>query len=251
MSRTLKLVEHLAAQGRKYQQRGLVAQASRAWNRLIGMRDLPQPLAEEAQKRLAEIHLERRHYARARRNLTAALTHQPDNPHYHYLLATAIEADDRCDPERALTHYRQAVHLDPGQTKYLCSLGLLALELRYSEEGLACLRRALSLAPDDFDVIRKVVEGLQEENPEEAKEILRLCRFRHARDARFTKLWSDFHFHCLRAEQARRRRAIPEQNGPTLLPFLRVETGDKTRRDSPSRPARPHFIVPRPDKKHA
>ena len=251
MSRTLNLVEHLAAQGRKYQEHGLLPQARQTWNKLIGLRDLPGPLAEEAQKRLAEIHLERRHYARARRSLTCALTHQPDNPHYHFLMATAIEADDRCDPEKALTHYRQAVHLTPGNTKYLCSLGLLALDLGYVEEGLVCLRRALSLAPDDFEVISKVVEGLQEEKPEEAKEILRLARFRHARDSRFTKLWSDFHFHCLRVQQERKRKNIPEQDGPTLLPFIRVETGPKVRRDSPSRPVRPHFIVPRPDRKHA
>jgi tetratricopeptide (TPR) repeat protein len=250
MSRKLNLVEHLAAQGRKYQDHGLFPQARQTWTRLIGLRDLPGALAEEAQKRLAEIHLERRHYARARRSLTAALAHQPDHPHYHFLLATAIEADDRCDPEKALTHYRQAVHLAPGQPKYLCSLGLLALELGYAEEGLACLRRALSLAPDDFEVISKVVEGFQEEKPEEAKEILRLARFRYAHDPRFTKLWSDFHFHCLRVRQESKRQNIPEQ-GPTLLPFIRVETGKKVRRDSPSRPVRPHFIVPQPDKKHA
>jgi tetratricopeptide (TPR) repeat protein len=251
MSRTLNLVEHLAAQGRTYQQHGLVHQAKKTWSKLIGLRDLPRPIAEEAQKRLADIYLEGRHYARARRNLTAALTHQPDNPQYHFLLASAIEADDRCDPEKALTHYRQAVHLDPGQTKYLCALGLLALELGYAEEGLVCLRRALSLAPDDLEVIGKVVEGLQEENPEEAKEILRSARFRHARDARFQKLWSDFHFHCLRLQQERQRKAVPEQAGPTLLPFVRVETGDKVRRDSPSRPARPHLFLPITDKKHA
>jgi tetratricopeptide (TPR) repeat protein len=251
MSRTLNLVEHLAARGRKYQERGLLPQASRTWSKLAGLRDLPGAIAEEAQKSLAEIHLDCRRYARARRTLTAALTHQPDNAHYHFLLASAIEVDERCDPEKALTHYRQAVQLDAGRPKYLCSLGLLALDLGYIEEGLDCLRRALALAPDDFDVISKVVEGFQEENPEEAKEILRLARFRHARDARFTKLWSDFHFHCLRVEQARKQKNIPEQEGPTLLPFVRVEGGNKVRRDSPSRPARPHIFIPRPDKKHA
>ncbi len=251
MSRTLNLVEHLAAQGRKYQQRGLVPEAANAWSKLIRLRDLPAAIAEEAQQRLAEIHLGRRHYARARRNLTAALTQQPDNPHYHFLLAGAIEADDRCDPEKALSHYRQAVRFDPEKPDYLCALGLLALDLGYSGEGLASLRRALALAPDDFHLISQVVEGLQQENPEEAREILRSARFRHARDARFSKLWSDFHFHCLRVEQERKRRAIPEQNGPTLLPFVRLETGDTIRRDSPSRPVRPHFILPQPDKKHA
>jgi tetratricopeptide (TPR) repeat protein len=251
MSRTLKLVEHLAAQGRKYQAHGLAPEASRAWNKLIRLREVPPPIAEEAQKRLAEIHLDRGHYARARRNLTAALTHQPENPHYHFLLASAIEADDKADPEKALTHYRQAVHFDPGNARYLCGLGLLALELGYAGEGVACLRRALALAPDDLEVIRKVVEGLQQDNPEEAGEVLRTARFRHGRDPRFTKLWSDFHFHCLRAEQERKRRDIPGQAGPTLLPFVRVEAGDTIRRDPPSRRARPHFIVPHPDKKHA
>ena len=130
-------------------------------------------------------------------------------------------------------------------------MGLLALDLGYGGEGLACLRRALSLAPDDLDVIRTVVEGLQDENPQEAREVLHLARFRQGRDARFAKLWSDFQFHCLRAEQERQRKHIPEQAGPTLLPFVRVETGENVRRDPPTRRVRPHFILPHPDKKHA
>jgi tetratricopeptide (TPR) repeat protein len=255
MSKTLNLVERLLARGRKFQQLGLEQEAARCWDRLAGLSQLPPEVAREAQTQLAEIHLDRGRFARARRHLSAALLSQPGNSHFHYLLAKAIEADDRGDRNRALHHYRQAIDLDPEQPHYLCRFGLLALELGQTEDGLKSLRRALELAPDDPEVVSRVADGLRQEDAEEARAVVRAALFRNPRHARFHKIWSDFHFDCLREEQQRRRVAIPVQEGPTLLPFVRPEpavTGpQRLRRDPPSRPARPHFPVSHSRKKHA
>src|SRR5437660_6973194 len=57
MSRTLNLCEHLLSQGRHFQQLGVDHRALRSFTRLTGLRELPGPVAEEAQSRLAELLL--------------------------------------------------------------------------------------------------------------------------------------------------------------------------------------------------
>jgi tetratricopeptide (TPR) repeat protein len=253
MSMTLNLVERLASQGRKYQQLGLEQEAAQCWTRLSGLAGLPAELAREAQSCLGEFHLQRRRYTRARRHLSAALAQQPGNAHFHYLLGSAFEADGKGDSARALTYYRRAIQISPEEPQYLCAFGLLALEMGDDdEEGIAALRHALELAPDDAEIMEQVVEGIEQTDREEARRILRSAMFRHPRDARFQKLWSDFHFRCLHADQKRERHDYPEQTGPVLLPFVRPD-GDvaHVRRDAPSRPGRPHFHMQRSGKKHA
>src|SRR5262249_6370259 len=139
---------------------GVEHEALHALGRLSGFRELEPEVAEEVQSRLAEILGNRGKYRRARRHLAAALAHQPDNPHYHHLLARAVEADVRCEPGRALDHWRRALELDPDQARYLSDFGLLAVREGPTEEGLTALRRALELAPDDVAVLAKVAEGL-------------------------------------------------------------------------------------------
>jgi tetratricopeptide (TPR) repeat protein len=247
-------VERLASLGRKYQELGLEHEAVRCWTRLSGLAGVPAEVAREAQSYLGEFHLDRRRYKSARRHLVAALAQEPGNANFHHLMAAALEAGGKGDRQRALTHYRRAVELEPEEPIYLCGFGLLALEIGDDdEEGLTALRRALELAPDDAEIIGQAVEGIEQSDREEARKILRLALFRHPRDARFRKRWSDFHFRCLHADQARWRPVYPEQNGPMLLPFVRPVPADTphVRRDAPSRPARPHFHLRASDKKHA
>src|SRR5437763_12794564 len=101
MSTTLNLLDHLLARGRHYQDLGRSHDARAVFRRLLGLRQLPAAVAEEAQARLAELELERCKYARARRHLTAALAHQPASDRYHHLMAAALEEDDKGDPECA------------------------------------------------------------------------------------------------------------------------------------------------------
>jgi Tfp pilus assembly protein PilF len=226
MSTTLNMVDHLLARGRRYQELGRDHDALHIFGRVADFRELPADMAEETQARLAEIHLRCGRPRKARRHLTAALRHQPDNASYHEFMACAVEADRRAEPERALEHYRRSLEIDTDQPQCLSAAGLLAVRLGQSEEGLRYLRRAVELSPDDPEMLQSLAKGLcLARRPEEARSALQAAMFRHARDRRFRKLWNDFQFDQLRQEQEAERldRAggHSTDNGPTILPFLR------------------------------
>jgi tetratricopeptide (TPR) repeat protein len=225
MSMTLNLVDRLLARARHLRAVGRTADALSLFERLAGFRELPGPAAEETQAHLAELHLRGRRFHRARRHLTAALGHRPDSARYHYLMARAVNGGAAADPRRAAEHYRRSLELNPDQPRCLCAYGTLALELGRREEGLECLRRAAELAADDPEIVRQVAAGLRQAAcADEALAVLRAARFRNPRDARFRKLWGDFQFQQLRREQdiARARAEHAGDDGPVLLPFLRL-----------------------------
>jgi Tfp pilus assembly protein PilF len=269
MSKTLKMARRLLALGRTYHDLGRDQDALTALNRLAGLREVPAPIAEETQARLGELYLRHGKHRHARRHLTAALAHAPDSARYHYLMATAADGDDRPNPERAAEHFKRSLELDPKQPRCLGEYGLLALRLGRVEEGLESLRRAVELAPDDPEAVGRLLDGLQQtEDHDEARRVAQAALFRNARDGRFRRLWQDFQFQQLHAEQqsARRDRVLAAYgaDGPVLLPFVRPETrataaptpapGRKIiRRDGPSAPGGPHLPRPLhvPDKKHA
>jgi Tfp pilus assembly protein PilF len=252
MSMRLNLVDRLLAMGRTFQELGRDHDARQVLGRLSGFRELPTAVAEETQIRLAELDLKHHEYCRARRHLTAALAHQPQSARYHCLLAGALDNDERGDPRRAAKHYRRSLELDAGQPGCLGEFGLLALRLGQAEEGLAALRRAVELAPDDPEVVGRLVEGLRQEGRlDEARSALRAARFRNPRDPRFLRLKNDFEFDQLRRRQEAARNGVPdgEGDGPAVLPFARPE---ETRTDGPGRrivrrdgaspPAAPFFL---------
>jgi tetratricopeptide (TPR) repeat protein len=252
MSMTLNLADRLLAMGRNLQELGRTEDAVGLLDQLEGFCQLPADVAEETQARLAEIALERRQYRKARRHLTAALVYRPDSAHYHYLIAVALENDEQGDRHRAADHYRKALQLQPDQPDWLGDFGLLALRLGQAEEGLRCLRRAVELAPDDPEAVGRLAEGLQDEGrQQEARRALQAALFRNPGDRRFRRLWDDFQFEALRRQQERDRREARlggAEDRPTLLPFVRLETGRPPhgvsrkiiRRDPPSPPAPPH-----------
>jgi tetratricopeptide (TPR) repeat protein len=251
----LNLVDQLLALGRKLQKLGRDADAYRILTRLSGFRDLPPEVAEEAQTRRAEILLRRRRPVHARRLLASALLRQPDVPQYHFLMATALSTGPHSDPQRAHVHYRRCLELDPAHPRYLCHYGLSALRLGESENGLTCLRRAVELAPDNPEVVGKLADGLSREGRfEEARSALCIALFRHPRDRRFCKLWQRFRFQELRRSQLAARRssrAAQTQEGPRLLPFVRLTPSASERpgtrlfrRDSASALPSPHLSRP-------
>ncbi len=266
MSRTLNLLEQLLSRGRKLQDLGRSDDAASVLVRLAGLQELPAEVAEEAQIRLAELHLRRRRYSQARRHLAAALILRPDNARYHYLMGNALELDDNADPQRALEHYRRSLEIDPDQPRCLSDLGLLALEMGEDDEGIRALRQAVELAPDDADAVGKLAEGLcLLERFDEARLLLRAALFRNSRDYAFQRLWNDFQFQQSRQEQHSaleldllRWDAIEQ---PRVLPFVRPPSdGEQNgssrkifRRDNASKPAKPHTSYPTPqsDRKHA
>lgn len=227
MMPTLNLIDGVLALGRRYQEVGRHRDAVKILTRLSRFRCLPAETAEETQARLAEIYLKRRKYKQARRHLTAALQHQPDNARYHYLLATALCAEDGADLQGAGEHYRRALELDPGHVKCLANYGLLLLRLDQTAEGLARLQQAADQAPDDVEVLGKLVKGLRlSGRGDEARSVLNAALFRNGKSPQFRKLWNEFRF-----QQARRRRHAEhkqqdenEADGeqPMVLPFVRV-----------------------------
>ncbi len=238
MMPTLNLVDRVLAMGRRYQDVGRHRDAVTVLTRLSRFRFLPAEVAEETQARLAEIHLKRRKYKHARRHLTAALRHQPDNARYHYLLATALQAEEGDDLQRAGEHYRRALELDPGHVKCLADYGLLLLRLGQTEEGLVRLREAAERAPEDVEVLGKLVKGLRQAGRgDEARSVLQIALFRNSRSPRFRKLWNEFRF-----QQARRRDSERLKSGgddgdeeqPIVLPFVRIEKENPTGSDCPT-----------------
>jgi tetratricopeptide (TPR) repeat protein len=232
MSMTLNLVDRLLLMGRNYQSLGRNQDALRILTRLAGFRDVPAEVAEETQFRLAQLQFLRRKYTRVRRHLTAALVYQPDNGRYHYLMAAALAADARSDGQRALEHYRKSLEVEPDQPACLSELGILALRLGRLEEGLASLRRAAQVAPDNIIVVERLVKALEEEDQlEEARLILRTSLFRSPRNGGIRRLWNDFQYRQLhRAQAARRRGSDPgsiDAEQPPLLPFVPPEKGGR------------------------
>jgi tetratricopeptide (TPR) repeat protein len=265
MSKTLNLIDSLLTTGRNLHQIGRTHDALRYLGRLADLRELPTEVAVEARTRLAEIHLQNRQYAHAQGHLTALLTRQPHHAQSHYLMASALDQDEKGDPLTALEHYRASLRGDSNQPYCLSEFGLLAVSVGEEEEGLKALHRAVELAPDEPGILGKLVEGLcLADRPEEARRTLQAALFRHSRHAGFRKLWSDFQFHQLREAQEAsgpgRAENHVQRDEPVLLPFVRPvsETppavGRKIiRKDGPSSPAPPHRprLERMADRKHA
>ncbi len=228
MSRMLSLAEGLLGMGRTHQQLGRVHDAFSILSRLSRFRELPREVAEETQARLGEIQIKRKKYSRACRHLATALQHDPDNAHYHHLLAGATREQDPEQWERAAEHYRRAIELDPERVESLIELGLLCVRNGQADEGVTHLKRAVELKPDDAEVLGKLVKGLRlAGRADDARGALQAALFRNGRDRRFQQLWDDYQFRMLRREQYRqlekaRSASVP---GPVLLPFVRIEGG--------------------------
>jgi tetratricopeptide (TPR) repeat protein len=233
MISTLNLVDRVLDLGRRYQEVGRHRDALSILTRLAKFRHLSSDAAEETQARLADIYLKRRKYKSARRHLTAALRHQPDNARYHYLLAAALSGEEGGDLERAGEHFRRALELDPNHIHCLADYGQLLVRLGQNEEGLARLREAADRAPDDIEVLSKLLKALRLcGRTEEARSVLQCALFRNAHSPRFRKLWDEFRFHRARrrAEAERREGGHEGEIGeqPVLLPFVRIAAETET-----------------------
>jgi tetratricopeptide (TPR) repeat protein len=261
MDTTYNLVELLLARGRRCQEQGRLREAAQVLCRLAGFRELPGGVAEEVQARLAEVQLKRRKYQRARRHLSAALVHNPNSGRYLHLMAAAFATGDGSDLQRSIDCYRKALEAEPDQVECLCECGLLEVREGQTADGLARLRRAVELAPENAGVLAKLVKGLRlAGRGDEARSELRAGLFRNPRNPRFRKLWNEYQFKQLRRRQEQERVGEQTvrltQKGPTLLPFVRpadsprhIDAPAETRVDGPETVPAPHRlrIAPRPD----
>lgn len=254
VSTTLNLMDRLLSVARNYQELGQWQAAARVLTQLAGFRCLSPETTEETHARLGEVQLRRGEYALARRYLRIALRHNPREARYHYLLGQIQETDETGDPRRAAWHYRQSLRLDPKQPRCMTQLGMLCLTLGRTDEGLRALRRAARLAPDDAEVVARLVEGLcLAERQDEARQVLQKAIFLNWRDARFRQLWDDFQYDELSREQdhadEEEDAGCPMRDEPEVVPFLRIAAVPRPRTsalsyrcDPAETPAPPHRL---------
>jgi len=260
MSRTLNFIEHILARGRRLHSLGQFRSAARTLKWLGTFENLPSRAREEVHAEMAQLRLAQQHYAKVRRHLAVLLTQHPENAGFLYEMARAHDLDKEGDPAAALQYYRLSLESDPEQPRCLCDFGLLAIAVGDDEEeGISALRQAAHLAPDDPEVIGKVVDGLcQAELDEDAAKLLRAALFRNSKDRRFHQLWARYQFQRLQQEQhaSRTRLSIAGEESPMILSFAGKASPcahKRVRRDKPSVPSAPHFPRPArlPRKKHA
>ncbi len=223
MNRNVNLVENLLVKGRKLHKLGLHTEALEIFNRLSTFRSLPGSVARETHLHLAHLHRTLRQYRQARRHLAAAMTHDPLDPRHHHRMGRLAEADLQCDPRRALRHYRQALLLDPRNPRYLSAYGLFALRNDRPRVALAALRRAYRLSPDHPVVLKRYLKVLRRlRRLQEARQVLRTCRFRLGNAEWFVRLEQNFQFFALRLQQHQQARQAREAGDErlTVLPFL-------------------------------
>jgi tetratricopeptide (TPR) repeat protein len=224
MSRTLNLTASLLDRSRKLSQLGRKQDAHRLLQRLLTFRHLGSDIAQEAHALLADIQLTRQNIRLAGRHIRSALAHQPNNPQYHIFMARcAAQRKCRSRVETALRHYRQAIFLDSRQPAWLAEFGVLAVRHGRLQEGLASLRQAAGIAPDDAEVLKSLIQSLLETGQEqEALQRLKAALFRNSRNPAFRKIWQHFQYQrLLRWQMARRTSELSNKDGdPVILRFL-------------------------------
>jgi len=225
MSRTINLIEGLLRTARHLQDNGQTLSAVDILRRLADFRQLPAEVAEEAHRRIAELHAQREEFRKARRHMAIALTYAPQRADYHHRMACWIEADSDAAIERAGRHYRRAVRCDSDNAEYWVDYGDFLLDAGRTAAGCKALRRAARLAMSDPDIIGRVAESLRQSDLwDEARTLLRRAMFQSSRDRRFRALWQQHQFAQLQFEQQiRAESAVPSvRSVPRLLPFLRT-----------------------------
>ncbi len=258
-SKTLPFAEHLLAIGRILDRMGQTHAAAHLMERVCRLEKLPSDVAEDAQVLLAELHLQRGEFKKARRCLSAALALASNEAHCHFLMGNAIEDDEDGNPQRALFHYRKCVKLEPENATYWCALGTLALRLGETEEGVEASTQAMTLAPDDNDILDDVVHALWDvEDLARARQILQAALFRDPRDQFRRALLAQQQFKELHAEQKEaKRRTLYGHRPPAILRFAIPKNAPTVtghiRHDMPSGLPGPKRPLPRrtPDKRRA
>jgi tetratricopeptide (TPR) repeat protein len=248
MGRTLNLVELLLTSGRHLCEIGRTTEALDVLTRLAGFRQLPSHIVEEIQALLADIHMQRENYVRARRHLTAALAFRPLNAEYHYMMAIAIEEDDHADLKRAEMYYARAVQEEPDNASYWADYGSYLFRIGKTKSALKAIRKAYKLALHNPEIVAQVGEVLRREDyHEEATTKLRAALFHNPGDLRFREVWQEHQFLSISDQQKRQQdveKRGDRRQGPVLLPFTPeeqtgkyLELGEKTFRFDEAEPA--------------
>jgi tetratricopeptide (TPR) repeat protein len=239
MSRTLLLINDGWAVAQKLVRDGRGSDALDHLNRLLGRVDLPGPIAADAHRSAAKLHLDMGQFAKARRRLRTLLS----------LVGRTFEDDAKGSDERAARWYKKATALAPTVTLYRAAFGRAAVRCNHLRTGIQALQRASAAAPGDLAVLRIVVDGLLEAGRiEEARRAIQKARFLCLNDKELGRLEQRVKFESARKNQRKTQDATSAKDGGLIsLPFIRVVGGEETgrgiatiRRDLVSR-SRPHF----------
>ena len=149
---------------------------------------------------IGDIYLTLRKLGMAKDNLKQALSYEPLNPQFHYLLGFTYSVSNKWD--KAIREFELSVKQVPDNPEYLRGLGWAMWHAGKKARGLKYLGRAVSLAPDnaniladlavaclgdgDFDRAGEYAERAVRANPESdlAKDVLNTTiRFQEASQA--------------------------------------------------------------------
>jgi Flp pilus assembly protein TadD len=215
---------------------------------LLSSPDTPPALLLLAHRLAARVRAAGENYRAARKHLFAAADLAPQTAEIHYELGVAFERDPYGCDRRAARRFRKAVKLNPREAKYAAALGRALVRINRVRAGVKYLRTAAELAPSSAVVLKVVADGLCDANrANEAARLVTKARFLAPADAKLRKLADDVRYAV--AQQAQRCGGGRKVGaGPTMLPFLWVETGERgspnaggiVRRDTVSRVA-PHM----------
>jgi tetratricopeptide (TPR) repeat protein len=225
MSHTLNLVAGLLSTARSLEKVGRDQAAMEILHRLAGFRELAPPVGEEVHSRLADLYAGREEFKAARRHLTIAMTHSPQNGAYHHRMACWIEADPDANVDRAARYYCRAVRCEPDNADYWADYGAHLLAVGRNTAGHRAVRRAFELGSHDPELVSRIGAALRDaEMWDEARQLLRRALFQSSRDRRFRALWQQHQFeqlcqrHHVDAEASAPRPAVRA----AVLPFLRM-----------------------------
>ena len=254
MGTNLSMAERLLAEGQHLRKSGLYPKAIKTLKTVVHF-DLPASLAVEAHCALAEAYEATGRFFKARRHLHIALTLAPRTAELHYRLAVLWETDETDgDLQRAARHYAKALKLDPEDAVYCRDFGLCLVTLGKNRTGLARLRQAYDLDPDDLDTLRALALHLVDMDRDlEARRVLAAAAFRHKGSPAYQQVHRLVGFAMARRQQDASRQAVrlTSHEPPKILPFLapvrpaadRLPRGTILRLDGPQTSS-PH--VPRP-----
>jgi tetratricopeptide (TPR) repeat protein len=221
MSRTLNLVDILLTTGRHLVMMGRFTEALEPLTKLSGFRSLPDHALEELQSLLADIHLQQRRFAQARRHLAAAIALKPLKAEHHYLMGIAIVEDERAERKRAEMYFERAIQIEADNADYRIEFGSYLFKIGKEKQALAQIRKAFALATTDADIVGEAAAILRREGHfDEAATKLRSAIFHNHGAQQFRRLWQLHQFHTIRAGQQKKRAGADATDAPVILPFI-------------------------------
>lgn len=160
MTSSLNMAEQLLKMAQQAAERDQRPEAFRLLHRLLSMREIPRPVAEQGHALLGEMLLNEGQYHRARRSLSVALAYNPSSPYYHFLTGRCHDWDDEGDDSEAINHYRVATELAPDQAAFHSAYGLLLTYMDRGVQGKAHLSRAVQIDSTNPEIRYNYCVGL-------------------------------------------------------------------------------------------